>query len=45
MPFSDQVIENFTVEAGLAFKKRINPNKVVPISRIRAIEIIDEGTS
>ncbi|VDD79785.1 unnamed protein product [Mesocestoides corti] len=42
LPFLDQVIDNFTVEAGLAFKKRINPNKVVPMSRIRAIEIIDE---
>ncbi|KAL5967808.1 hypothetical protein TSMEX_004506, partial [Taenia solium] len=43
IPYSDQVIENFTVEAGLAFKKRINPNKVVPITRVRTIEIIDEN--
>ena len=43
IPYSDQVIENFTVEAGLAFKKRINPSKIVPINRIGTIEIIDEG--
>uniref|UniRef100_A0A915EX38 Cadherin n=1 Tax=Echinococcus canadensis TaxID=519352 RepID=A0A915EX38_9CEST len=43
IPYSDQVIENFTVEAGLAFKKRINPTKVVPMNRVRTIEIIDEN--
>nr|CDS31247.2 cadherin [Hymenolepis microstoma] len=43
IPYSDQVIENFTVEAGLAFRKRINPSRVVPMNRIRSLEIIDES--
>ncbi|VDN96237.1 unnamed protein product [Rodentolepis nana] len=43
IPYSDQVIENFTVEAGLAFRKRINPSRVVPMNRIRSLEIIDEN--